>query len=213
MFLIILVLLQNFVIKSMTQKLKIKTLNDADLFYAAIAINVLVFKDFLPDIIIGIKSGGYIVAELMASDAAHKPLLLAVSIQRESTKKKAKLKNILRHFPYFITDSLRILEHKILNGKKVEHGAPKTIPPAEIEVLQAALHRRKNAKILIVDDAVDSGRTLQAVLLAVREAADLSCEIRSAAITLTTDFSIINPDYLLYKNVLCRFSWSFDFHG
>jgi len=197
----------------MTQKLKIKTLNDADLREAAIALNGLVFKDFLPEIIIGIKNGGYIVAELMARDVAHKPFLLSVSMQRESTKKKAKLKNILRHLPYFITNNLRVFEHKILNGKKAEQGVPKTIPPAENEALRAALQGRKNAKILIVDDAVDSGRTLQAVFSAVRETTDLSCEIRSAAITLTTDFSIINPDYLLYKNVLCRFSWSFDFRG
>jgi hypoxanthine phosphoribosyltransferase len=197
----------------MTQKLKIKTLNDADLREAAIALNNLVFKDFLPEIIIGIKTGGYIVAELMAREAAHKPLLFAVSMQRESTKKKAKLKNIIRHFPYFITDSLRILEHKTLNGKPAEQGAPKTISLSEIEALRAALQGLKNAKILIVDDAVDSGRTLQAVFSAAREASDLSCEIRNAAITLTTDFSIINPDYLLYKNVLCRFPWSFDFRG
>jgi len=212
----------------MLQKLKIKTLNDADLREAAIALNALVFKDFLPDIIIGIKTGGYIVAEQMAREAAHKPLLLAVSMQRESTKKKAKLKNILRHFPYFITDKLRILEHRWLfrhcekpkatkqSTVEQKSGLPrslKSLAMTEIEALRAALLGLENAKILIVDDAVDSGRTLQAVFFAVREATDLSCEIRSAAITLTTDFSIINPDYLLYKNVLCRFPWSFDFRG
>ena len=212
----------------MLQKLKIKTLNDADLREAAIALNALVFKDFLPDIIIGIKTGGYIVAEQMAREAAHKPLLLAVSMQRESTKKKAKLKNILRHFPYFITDKLRILEHRWLfrhceksqatkqSTVEQKSGLPrslKSLAMTETEDLRDVLRGRENAKILIVDDAVDSGRTLQDVLFAVREAADLSCEIRSAAITLTTDFSIINPDYLLYKNVLCRFPWSFDFRG
>lgn len=186
----------------MTNKPQIKTINDERLREAAIALNALIFQDFLPDIIIGIKNGGYKVAEIMASEAVHKPLLLGVSMQRTSTKNKSKIKNILRYLPYIITDFLRILEHKMLVFR-----AKKPLLATEIPELLG----RKNAKILIIDDAVDSGHTLKTVLENVLASVDFSCIIRTAAITLTTDFSIIKPDYTLYKNVLCRFTWSFDF--
>ena len=188
----------------MTNKPQIKTINDAELREVAIELNDLIFQDFLPDIIIGIKNGGYKVAEIMVSEAEHKPLFFGVSMQRTSTKNKSKIKNILRHLPYIITDNLRILENNLLFPRNKKPQATTEIPE---------LQGYKNAKILIVDDAVDSGHTLKTVLENVRSSVDFSCVVRTAAITLTTDFSVIKPDYTLYQNVLCRFPWSFDFRG
>lgn len=64
--------------------------------------------------------------------------------------------------------------------------------------------------ILIVDDAVDSGATLLAVVEAVR--IDMpGAEVRSAVITQTTPSPVITPDYTLYNNrTLIRFPWSMD---
>ena len=199
----------------MTQNnLTVRTLGNAGLVESARTLNNLIFKDFIPDIIIGIRSGGYIVAEIMTKAAAHKPLLLAISRRRASTQQKNKikgLKNILRLLPYFITNKLRIIEHKRLMTKPMAQ-QQEFIPDAnEISALRGFLQARTNSKILIVDDAVDSGATMKAVLELVRKEANSSCTIKTAAITVTTDAPLIQPDYILYSHVLCRFPWSFDF--
>ena len=112
----------------MTNKPQIKTINDAELREVAIELNDLIFQDFLPDIIIGIKNGGYKVAEIMVSEAEHKPLFFGVSMQRTSTKNKSKIKNILRHLPYIITDNLRILENNLLFPRNKKPQATTEIP-------------------------------------------------------------------------------------
>lgn len=198
----------------LSNNLRVETLNNKGLQDAAISLNNLIFKDFIPDIIIGIRSGGYVVAEIMAKEAPHKPILLAISRRRTSTQTKSKikgLKNILGLLPYAVTDRLRIWEHKKLNRKPASEAKPFVPDADELSALKAALQTQKNNKILIIDDAVDSGATMKAVLDLVQSVADSACLIRSAAITLTTEHPLIQPDYKLYKNVLIRFPWSFDF--
>ncbi len=196
--------------------LTVRTLNNASLKQAADDINELIFKDFIPDIIIGIRSGGYVVAEIMAQSAPHKPLLLPISRRRASTEQKSKikwLKTVLRFLPYAITDRLRMIEHKKLMKQPVNEAQEFTPDAAELSTLRGFLQARKNSKILIVDDAVDSGATMKAVLDLLDKEADPSCIIKTAAITVTTDNPIIKPDYALYNHVLFRFPWSFDFKG
>ena len=68
-----------------------------------------------------------------------------------------------------------------------------------------------SARILIVDDAVDSGSTMAAVRKAINAIANPSAVIKIAAITVTTPAPFIEPDFfLLYRYVLCRFPWSLD---
>lgn len=192
----------------------VKTLNNTGLREAATSLNMIVFKDFIPDIIIGIRSGGYVVAEIMAQEARHKPILLAISRQRDSTRKKNKvkgLKNILRLLPYPVTDRLRLWEHKRLNGKPPAGQKPFTPDAGELAVLREALAVHENRKILVVDDAVDSGETMKSVLEMIGMETNSACIIKSAAVTVTTDSPLIQPDYTLYRHVLCRFPWSFDF--
>jgi hypothetical protein len=35
-------------------------------------------------------------------------------------------------------------------------------------------------------------------------------ELRTAVITVTLEHPAVQPDYALYRGVLCRFPWSFD---
>ncbi|MBC7799187.1 MAG: hypothetical protein H7Z10_01075, partial [Gemmatimonadaceae bacterium] len=64
--------------------------------------------------------------------------------------------------------------------------------------------------VLIVDDAVDSGATLAAVLAEVRRLAPPGARIETAAITVTTAAPIATPDHALFNRQLCRFPWSMD---
>ncbi len=199
-------------------KLTVKTIDDDALNKTAKTLNNLIFNDFIPDIIIGIRSGGYVVAEIMTQTADHKPLLLAISRRRSCTETKNKvkcLKKILKLLPYAVTNHFRIIEHKILIKKAATKTAAQqqefTPDTAELSALRTFLQAHENSKILIVDDAIDSGATMKAVLDLVRKEANSACTIKTAAITVTTDTPLIQPDYILYNNVLCRFPWSFDF--
>ena len=62
----------------------------------------------------------------------------------------------------------------------------------------------------MVDDAVDSGVTLAAVLDLLRDTCRRDIRFRSAVITVTLDNPMTEPDYTLYRGVPCRFPWSFD---
>ncbi len=194
----------------------VKTIDNAGLIDAACSLNSIIFQNFIPDIIIGIRTGGYVVAEIMTKNGKSKPQLLAISRQRASTQKKSKFKcckMILRFLPYTITDRLRLWEHKSLTSKPAKEQRDFAPNIDELSALLAALRNKENCKILIVDDAIDSGATMKAVLDVVRAEANSSCIIKTAAITVTTDSPLIQPDYTLYRYVLCRFPWSFDFRA
>jgi uncharacterized protein len=192
----------------------VKTIDNIGLRDAANALNKIVFQNFVPDIIIGIRTGGYIVAEIMAKELQNKPILLAISRQRASTQRKRRikcLKRILSLLPYSVTNYLRILEHKFLNSKTGNDKQSFAPDIDELATLRGVLRTQENCRILIVDDAIDSGATMQAVLNVVRAEANSSCVIKTAAITVTTDSPLVQPDYTLYSHVLCRLPWSFDF--
>lgn len=65
-------------------------------------------------------------------------------------------------------------------------------------------------RILIVDDAVDSGESMKKVVETVR-GLNPRASVRTAAITLTTPAPAVSPDYYLYNQVLVRFPWSKDY--
>lgn len=192
----------------------VKTIDNIGLQDASNALSSLILQNFVPDIIIGIRTGGYVIAEIMAKELQQKPLLLAISRQRNGTQKKTKvkyLKKILSLLPYKVTDYLRIIEHKYLHSKPA--AAHQSFSPNidELATLRGALRTRENYKILIVDDAIDSGETMKAVLDVVRAEASSASVIKTAAITVTTDSPLVQPDYALYRHVLCRLPWSFDY--
>ncbi len=192
-------------------KLRVRTVDDAGLKTLARELAGQA-NAFQPALLIGIRSGGYTVASLMAE---HLPqaVLLPITCRRPSTQKKqdvSLLKTLLRNLPYAISDCLRIIEHIILTQKPKQPGVF-SADPQELQAIETALRQRGgNTNILIADDAVDSGATLQAVYNAVRALAP-SAPVKTAAITVTTGSPLLQPDFTLYRYVLCRFPWSLDF--
>lgn len=192
----------------------VRTIDNIGLHNATNALKELILQNFVPDIIIGIRTGGYVIAEIMANALQTKPLLLAISRQRTSTQRKSKikfLKKILSFLPYRVTDYLRVLEHKHLNSRSTRRQQSFSPNIDELSTLRGVLRTCENYKILIVDDAIDSGETMKSVSDVVRAEANSTCIIKTAAITVTTDSPLIQPDYTLYRHVLCRLPWSFDF--
>ena len=161
-----------------------------------------VSQSFSPDLIIGISSGGEYVANQMFPDIPHINILL----QRPGTKYKDKhsfLLRIIRNSPLWLRDFIRVCEAGLTIKSR-------TISSTEKVVFQEdALSGKKN--ILVVDDAIDSGKTLYSVVSELKKRAR-NARILTAVITTTTSNPLLQADYTLYNNhTLIRFPWSKDF--
>lgn len=196
----------------MRLRFKVKTL-DQNKLTGASADLAAITAAFQPDLLIGIRSGGYVVAERMAP---HFPqvTLLPITCRRPSTKKKQKssfIKTLLRKLPESVNSRLRILEHIVLTQLRKPKPTIFTPDAEELAAVKQYLERQEShPHILIVDDSVDSGATLAAVVNIVREMAG-EATIRTAVISVTTISPFVEPNYMLYRYVLCRFPWSLDF--
>jgi hypoxanthine phosphoribosyltransferase len=174
-----------------------------------------VTNDHCPDAIIGIRTGGLVVAEAMAKAAGGDVPVLAVTCRRPSSRHKPSssvVRRAVAHLPRPLLDQLRVIEHAVLTRK------PAAAPQGEYQFDENELHdlddwmagSGQRPSLLIVDDAVDSGTTLSIVLGAIRQRAPRAATIRSAAITVTTERPLASPDYALFHRQLCRFPWSLD---
>ncbi len=154
-----------------------------------------------PDIIVGIRSGGeYVAAELITMFP--KSRLGFIDLKRPGTRRKSRIKKILRFLPSGVLDRLRILESRLVALK-----APKV---NDAVVVPQGLSGLGPVEILVADDAVDSGATLASVIKGLANA-NPGAKIRSAVITVTTVSPMVTPDYALYNNrTLIRFPWSMD---
>ncbi len=177
----------------------------------------LVEADFPVSLMVGIRTGGLVVAETMARFAQSSVPVLPLTSQRATTATKSRLpmlRTILGALPRPVLDMMRRIEHRYVTGSRAQQGRRQEINQSEAaavagHITQLAPPRR----ILVVDDAVDSGVTLATVLRVLHGVCPPRTEIRSAAITQTLENPAVHPDYVLYRGALCRFPWSFDAHG
>jgi len=173
----------------------------------------MVAVDYSPTLLVGIRTGGLVVAEMMARTAAAVPVL-PLTCRRGGTATKSRipfLHALLGALPRRAVDALRLLEHRILSPRRKRLATAPHIDHAEAAVIGARLAAAHQAhRLLVVDDAVDSGVTLATVIELLRATCPPQTEIRSAVITVTLEEPRAEPDYTLYRGVLCRFPWSFD---
>ena len=174
----------------------------------------LVEANFAPTVVVGIRTGGLKVALAIARASATNPPVLPITCQRAATATKARLpwlRPLLAALPRPLVDLLRRLEHRMLIMRRARKPPIQVINLAEAEAITRMLAPlAETPRVLVVDDAVDSGITLMTVLRLLRKVCPAGTEIRSAAITQTTDHPAQRPDYVLYRDLLCRFPWSFD---
>src|ERR1700760_4461650 len=96
-------------------KFKVLSLNAEAFKHAAVELAAAA-ASAEPNIIIGIRSGGYELALLMR-DGLPSAELLPITYRRPGTQHKNKygvVKKLLASLPHFITDRLRIAEHILL---------------------------------------------------------------------------------------------------
>ena len=190
------------------------TLQGTQFHHACRDLMRLVEADYAPVLIIGIRTGGLTVATAMAATACSPLPVLPLTCRRVTTGAKSRVpffRAALGALPRPMVDMLRRIEHRVLTRSRVRNGGQQEIDQSETAAIAdhvASLGSR--ARILVADDAVDSGTTLATVLRTLRDICPPGNEIRSAAITQTLEAPIARPDYVLFRGTLCRFPWSFD---
>jgi hypoxanthine phosphoribosyltransferase len=168
-----------------------------------------------PDALIAIPTGGWFVAQSMAKAAGGDMPVLPLTCRRPSSRLKpggSVVRKMVSGLPRPIVNQLRLAEHAFLTRR------PATAPTAPYQFVEQELETierwmagaPERPSVLIVDDAVDSGATLAQVVETVRRYAPPGADIRSAVITVTTDWPLIRPDHWIFHRQLCRFPWSMD---
>lgn len=169
---------------------------------------------FSPTLILGIASGGTYVAQRVCPEKDHR----IVSRRRSFTKVKKEISltfRILRILPLWVSDSLRIWEaryrERIFRKKGIQDMKRNC---KEIELSPECRNDiEKASDILLVDDAVDTGETLCAVIESVKEI-NPTANIKSAVIAVTMHKPLQMPDFHIYSGgILVRFPWSFDYRN
>lgn len=162
---------------------------------------------WVPGLIIGIETGGACVSREIEHNCNCAVNFSTLRCQRPATKVKNRfnVNFFLKRLPVFFNDKARVFEHywRVLTYRS---GKSERIIESSDSLLALL---EGESKILIVDDAVDSGETLAAVLVYVRSIAP-GADIKTAAITKTWNAPRVKLNYFLFEKTLVRFPWSFD---
>jgi len=153
---------------------------------------------YAPEHILYVERAGLLVGFEMAAFFQCK--ISGIHSKRSGGSAKSKLKVILRRLPRFATHFLRQLElgSNIHEIKKERHvSCENAMPP-------------KEKKILIVDDAIDTGHSLISILDYLKQYGYSSKNIKIAVLTTTGAAPALRADFSLLDQVVCAFPWSYD---
>lgn len=167
---------------------------------------------FTPSLLIGIQHGGAEVARRMRNDFPE-AAYCEVRLSRPGTRQKSQglAHRLLQHLPLWLCDALRIVESRV-NEWRSKGKDPVRIGTIRLpQDITSTLSNPSNPSILLIDDAIDTGATIQqARLQLLKQFPDIT--IRVAVITVTIPHPICDADFCLYHNrTLCRFPWSNDY--
>ncbi|MDE5567941.1 MAG: phosphoribosyltransferase domain-containing protein [Muribaculaceae bacterium] len=153
---------------------------------------------FHPEAIIAIPRAGLWIQDAAWTDFPQIPVKL---IRPSKGKFKKRVSWIIKRLPIWLRDGIRIWEARKLIKRKEHMATTGIVLPTLSENIR---------KILIIDDAVDSGATLKAIVEKFK-AEYPNTDIRSAVITQTHPQAIYKPDYCIFDNsTLIRTPWSID---
>lgn len=167
--------------------------------------------DYSPDLLVAIERGGLRVAQEILASGVLDTDLVSVNAFRPTTavKRRLRLNVLVSRLPRLISNWLRLIEHhvRVITSTRTTLRAPDVaISP------QARAGISISQRLLIVDDAVDSGATLAAVIRELRTIT--TAEIRSGVLAVTFPSPAVTPEYAVHRNgVLLRLPWSDDIGG
>ena len=164
-----------------------------------------------PDLLVGIATGGAWVAEAMQPhlpDAA----LLTITLQRPGTtvKDALRLGSGLSRLPRPVSNVLRWLEVEY-REVSLRRQVPADLEERAAQVAaDGGLHTgQRFRRCGVVDDTLDSGRTLRLAAAAVA-LAQPAASITTAVLASTWRRPPVQPDVCLFDRTLLRLPWSLD---
>lgn len=168
-------------------------------------------RDFEPDLVIGIETGGARVADAMLAHLADADYV-AVRLQRPATRLKSHLRigSVVSRLPRPVADAARWLE--VEARELALSRRPRHVEAAARELLATTSLARAAAtavRIIVVDDTIDSGRTLSTVSAAAVLARP-TADVRTAVLASAWRNPPVRADYCLLDHTLLRMPWSHD---
>ncbi|MDO5970607.1 phosphoribosyltransferase family protein [Flavivirga aquimarina] len=169
--------------------------------------------DFNPDIIVGIlNGGGYVLNDIKKVKKFEGVQFESIILQRSNRlKNNYFIKAILKSLPYSVTNWLRIYESNKAK-KSIDTLNLDNLSNSNIDFKFNSNSKKTVGNILVIDDAVDTGRTMFIVKNHLIKEFP-KAKIKTAVISWTIENSIVIPDYYLFKNSLVRYPWSKDYKG
>jgi hypoxanthine phosphoribosyltransferase len=173
-------------------------------------------QGFEPHAVVGIAEGGARVVEAMRLPD-HLPVFTC-TLRRPSTERKRAHTgslSVLRRLPYGVSDRIRQIEDLTLRLRSQPTREPSPTLVASVREIVDSVTQNGLRRVVVVDDALDSGSTMACVMALLRQGLPREADVRSAVLTVTRDRSqlLIQPDFSLYERVLVRFPWSLDYLG
>lgn len=159
---------------------------------------VVADSEFEPEIAIYIPSKGTKMKQYMFDGVKAEE----ISIIRPPKGRMLKsVSRILKRLPTKLVDRIRVAEaHFLVKRRSHMHTAKLRLPEISSGV----------SRVIVIDDAVDSGATLHKVMTEL-QAVYPAVTFKSAVLTVTSPAPIYRPDYTLFDNqTLIRTPWSID---
>jgi uncharacterized protein len=151
---------------------------------------------FAPDLIVCVESAGWPIG--LNINEHFGAQLESVRAERVGKRMKQRLGWLLRSIPASLRAWLRALEQRAnLHGRMAERSV-------QMDVVELS-----GKRILIVDDAVDTGHTIREVIGLLETRGACPEDIRVAAITQTMPSPAVAPHFVLFHTI-CSFPWSED---
>ena len=190
------------------------TLNEAEFNRACDSLAIKIAEVGDTAALIGVRAGGAMVAEKVFVYLQKQGIHLEyyeVGASRYATAAKNSygIKSSFKYIPVFILDWLRIIEHYIVNLRmKLSEEVERSV--CLDDKLVDYLAGLDAGRLIIIDDAIDSGATVKALIDKIN-LINPELEVKVAVLVVTQKKPLVSPDVCLYQNVLIRFPWSSDF--
>ena len=165
-----------------------------------------------PNLIVGIPTGGrLVVAEMKRLSNKSNVCFIAKQRKSTATKQKLGLKKFLPYFPKALNNALRHLESWLLERKFEKKRDELLSEDASLIDLDDETQKMviDSEKILVVDDAIDSGETMKVIVQTIRQY-NLDVEIKLAVINTTFMSPLVEPDFCLFQRKIVRYPWAND---
>ncbi|PAV25473.1 hypothetical protein CF392_10820 [Tamilnaduibacter salinus] len=164
------------------------------------------------DTLVGIATGGAWMVDSLRPDQSRYSIA-TVACKRPNTKHKNRGRHFMHALPRWLADLLRLFEawyQECAFERRQYKGRDPISLRRQIKIeseSEAAI--RKAERILILDDAIDTGETMHCVRLYLSEL-NPRVTLKTAVMTQTMKNPVAQPDFCLYRDALIRFPWSND---